>query len=768
MKAKTKNKLIYILSAVVSVVFAFCVGFTYCAKAYKTSASTNPLSVSAYLAPNSHVLVNDTLSNPIRFGSGGNTFEIALLYDYTYDFDVRMKYSLSWSDENKSTSNVKLNFADPDKFIFDKFNIYYAGPVSKGNGKLVIINSVMFSDEFDEEYFGQTLTISISNLDIVKSSKSSNSFSSGSGVAYTAWNEYKNNAIENSSAARVITYNSLYDYSNGIPHPVYEGAYLKYGFKSADEGYETLTWLGGNKYFSGTGLFVVAGSENVELQVEVSAIWKNESKEPMAKSDPTNPTLTPENNIKLNYSDEWTCDSYSSNNLFEICHYNYVINQGKTAYIDILKSVEITCAATNRFDYQGYTLMIDKIIVNGTVFDYTNSISPIQSKPISNVATDATSIKTLGVKIYNTSEYNNGLYESSISTAQYFTTTVILANQTNSVKKITSINYGLNYYYSNGVQYLFDSSGNRAQSFESSTAYFGAVENLTYGEEQPGLTGEISIQPYSAIEVCCYYSAPGEITIVDGKQYDLWTELSVDVSSINAESTSYLAIETTYSDGTLKIYAKNSTNKVVTGLSYGGSFQVFNMYSDVRSESKPTDWEASYWKYYSKSGEQYSQIVPINGEIPVFNENLEYYKKTSNSSPISEVISSASLSGQTIYPNERVQIAEIDDLSSYCNVTIDAYAYVTGVENPQGIKVINSGSSDAFVANYSTVSYVVRSESKIEDFEQIGEEYYFTGILRPNQFINVGNNQVEWVEIENGILSNDIPNEFKNKVSFGG
>jgi hypothetical protein len=96
-KAKTRKNLVAILSAILGVVFAFITGVTYAASSSSMDYGLSDKSTDAYVANQQLQVVNDTKSNPIAFGEGAHNFEISIQYSFVYDFDLRARYSMTWS-----------------------------------------------------------------------------------------------------------------------------------------------------------------------------------------------------------------------------------------------------------------------------------------------------------------------------------------------------------------------------------------------------------------------------------------------------------------------------------------------------------------------------------------------------------------------------------------------------------------------------------------------------------------------------------------------
>lgn len=252
-KAKTTKNLVAILSAILGVVFAFITGVTYAASSISLDYGLSDKSTDAYVANQQLQVINDTSLNPIAFGEGAHNFEISIQYSFAYDFDVRARYSMSWSKKEgessaPSTDNVILQFANRDNIICDQRYIYLAGSVSAGNGKITLITGVEFVNPTDENYFGRTLTISLSNND-VKVYKKQTQYSethplvkdqvltdptSGDiiydSVATQAWLQHKLNTTAQAGEttdAYVLMYNQRRNYENGVQFPGLNSAYKK-------------------------------------------------------------------------------------------------------------------------------------------------------------------------------------------------------------------------------------------------------------------------------------------------------------------------------------------------------------------------------------------------------------------------------------------------------------------------------------------------------------------------------------------------------------
>ena len=320
-KAKTRKNLATILSAVLGVVFAFITGVTYCATSLNLIFGTKENSTSAYMGNQQYHIINDTTTNPIQFNDGAHNFEVALQYSFDYSFDLRVKYSLKWSND-ESSDNVILNFANRDNIIYDENYIYFANSFSAGSGKISIIAGVEFVDVTDETYNGATLSIILGdgNDDGIKIYKAQNSYSNVPAmvrdvvtadednnitayhsVAAQTWLQYKLNKTSTGTLnSYAMMYNYRRDYAHGFQYPGPATAYKK-PVATKTEGDYTVNnvygsvWTGGNRGYAGTGMYVIAGSTNLELEVQVAGIWRTQDKV----------ELNTENNIQFNYSNDW-------------------------------------------------------------------------------------------------------------------------------------------------------------------------------------------------------------------------------------------------------------------------------------------------------------------------------------------------------------------------------------------------------------------------------------------------------------------------------
>jgi len=253
------------------VVFAFITGVTYCVTSLNLQYGTTPSSTSAYLGNQQYHIVNDTLTNPVIYGEGSHNFEIALQYAFDYNFDVRFKYEMKWSDNTTATNEI-LHFANRDNIIYDEQYIFLANGINAGNGKVTIITGVDFVDTQDATYHKKTLTINITEVKVYKTQTTyANTHvlykDVTSSVAAQAWLNSKNRAA--SSSTYVMMYNYRRNYANGVPYPGLDTAYKK-PFNTTTSTVSGATWLGGNRAYAGTGMYVITGTSTVKFEVEVA------------------------------------------------------------------------------------------------------------------------------------------------------------------------------------------------------------------------------------------------------------------------------------------------------------------------------------------------------------------------------------------------------------------------------------------------------------------------------------------------------------------
>ena len=697
-KAKTRKNIFSILSVVLGVVFALITGVTYCVTTLTLAYNTNPSSASAYLGNQQYVMINDTTNQPISYGEGVHNFEIAMQYSMSYNFDVRLKYQLQWSGGG-DVGNVVLNFANRDNIICDEEYIYLANPVTAGNGKITFITGVNFVDTNNSAYYGKSLTINIEEKIYKAQDEYDRSHilyadakytgSSETSLAAETWLAHKPKTEEfektvNVNNANILMYNYRRSYDYGIKYPGTQTAYKKVNttVTTGDTSTTTTTgatWLGGNKSYAGTAMYVVTGAKAVELSVQVNGVWYSGANQ-LNSSDAVS-----ENAIKYNYSTNWSHYGWVDNQLWEVRTFDYIIPANSTYYIDILDSIEITSASKNpnTVEFDKYRMVTNQIIVsNGNenvTFDYKDNDSNnfILKDELS---VDASS-ELVGnytsklVSVVNTSLYSNGLYDMKLNQTsavqQTFNTSISLINNTNKTQTV-ELNYSLYYYLSNGNTNFYDgdentplANRNRAEAhvygdatddetwtnedaFESGLAYGYAIS--ANNRLTSNFDSTIVIAPYSSVSLVDEYSVAADLQKVDlytqsesgvATYSDVWTYLDVQIAkdgdqkekiiSTENPSTANLAIETTTKGSTVSLSVKNNTNSTITDVEIS-SFSISEMTKLTDSsyrglEYKPADWIASYWKYYKIVDGKFVQLTtdPI-GSSP-FPQDITYYEK---------------------------------------------------------------------------------------------------------------------------------------------
>lgn len=757
-KAKTNNKIITILSAILGVVFAFTMGVTYCVTSLNLIFGTKPESTTAYLGNQQYHIVNDTLENPILFGEGSHNFEIALQYAFDYSFDVRLKYEMLWSvgvkqtdqSYNKKATNVILNFANRDNIIYDEEYIYLANSVSAGNGKLTFITGIDFVDTQDATYFGQTLKINITEIKIYKSQTSytdshilmkktvvddetqEETLEPITTPAAQAWLYNKQKAT--SATSYVMMYNYRRNYANGIPYPGLETAYKKPVDSSTVV--SGPAWAGGNRAYAGTGMYVITGTSAVKMKIEVAGIWRD-------SNGAMDEEVISENSIQYNYTNDWTHSSWDSARLWEIRAFSYVIPARSSCYIDILDSIEIVSAGRIQpISYDSYRLVTNRITINPgledasgnslkTEFEYTESnssfikIGTIHSN--SNVSA-STNYSQKNIDVVNTSIYSNGLYTANASSAseQSFNTNVSLINNTAEIKTVT-VNYQLWYHISNAQtnlankitendvttykraeEYVEDKTYTNAQAFASNLYFTNNVQATA--QLSSTMTTSVTIAPYSSVNVAEGYKVASglqssvastyDTNANDGKTdyFDVWTYLVVTATEVTTENEANLAIESTLNGGSISLSVKNNTNKTITGVLIDDvSVKEMGNASYQALNTQPSDWTASYWKYYTRSGTEgayvYTQLTsdPITAQNP-FAANTYFEKLQAFSEKSLTVPTGFTKLGSSIYnPSLVLQPGETAVFAT----------------------AIKSSTANIMISGIATASYVMEIETKV-------------------------------------------------------
>ncbi len=805
-KAKTNKKIFTIFSAVLGVVFAFLTGFTYCATSLNLSFGQVPNSTAAYLANQEYRIINDTTNNPVLFSEGAHNFEVALQYSFDYSFDVRLKYSLSWTG-GASTDNVILHFADRDNIIYDEEYIYLADAVPAGNGKINIIAGVDFVDPTLKEYFGKKLEISIDEVKVYKEQPSydgehalmkkitineetqEKTTTKLTGPASQAWLQYKKNkTTKDTASAYVLMYNYRRDYDHGVSFPGLESAYKK---PVGSDSYVTGSiWAGGNRAYAGTGMFVIAGSENLELEVQVAGIWR---------SDKTPTALSTENSVQYNYTNDWNFKNYSADKLWETRTFKHYITARTACYIEINDSIEITSAGMETvLAKDSYRLVTNSIVLNpslgddATRFTYlekpkTNNSEPEASAAAETVILDGyISFKQIkanvnvadtakyqqeDVSVINTSSYINGLYNTlPAGGKQAYNTNLSLINNTNQAQEV-KLDIELWYHISNSKTKLYDSSNKRASELigTSFTKPFNGDETTSqlyysYSAQTNYLTETTSsftvkLEPYASVNLLTSYSVAQalgeyiETTFDDPKTedkdeyYDVWTYLVPSFGTVESTATSLLTLETTQTETATIVSVKNNSNSKVSGITLSNfSIRALGAVSFAleNGANAPADWDASYWKYYYADNDDSPITTKQTYQSGVFWKRTQVYGVPLQISDANKLNSEVSVGANITYsgsllPGESVEILTFATTSQ---VVVAGNVVPNSISTLTEIEIINNGTSDACIVNYSSNSYYLKlagdvTGSKFEKFDDDSTNSYYIGVVRPGQMIKV-------------------------------
>lgn len=651
MKAKTKKNLIVILNAILGVVFAFTIGFTYAFQSVTLKYGTNPKSTAAYMANQQVEVVNDTILNPIPFGIGDNNHEISVQYSVGYDFDIRLEYSFTWSG-GLPANNVILHFADRDKFIVDNNYIYYANyntetspatpcGISAGSGKLTVIAGVDFVDTEDQTYFGQTLTINITakiyKVQTTEDYDAEHPLSVSGSKASTAWLQYKNSSDlgTEASSAYVMVYNYRHNYDQGVSYVGARTSYKRNYIQETNNGTTTtalqsVSRLYGNKAYAGTGVYVITGSNSVKLNVRAEGLWRTNT---------TEDSILMTNSIQYNYNSDWTSAGYDATNLFETRTFNYYIPAYTTAYIDILDSVEINSIAGfvsnyESLEYDYSRIVTDKIIINSSTFNFDYGVVTTSQQTldetttevgktggilcgiISNATVDSATngYSQKAVDIVNTSLYQNAKFSNStgIQTAQTYNAGLTFINNTDKYQTVSGSN-GLLSFVSNGKTDLLDSiTSKRATSYNSS-GYYQDIKTVPASTTNYTITMNSTsfvLAPYSSLNfvVTCEVSANLLTWLQDtytGSELvrtDAWLQLVPSFTASEGTSSTALVVESSSvvsgSNSVITLSIKNSSTNKLTGVNAQISLIENSYKTPTETSSTAPDWLASFWNYF--------------------------------------------------------------------------------------------------------------------------------------------------------------------------
>jgi len=690
-KAKTSRKILSIFCAVLGVVFAFITGITYCSTSLNLKYGAPETSTLAYMGNRQYHIINDTETNAIPFGEGLHSTEIALQYSYDYDFDVRIAYSLSWSkSESESeldTSNVILNFVNRDNIIYDENYIYFARKVSAGSGKITIISGVEFVDIADETYKNRTLTINISSSS-VKICRAEPSYSNDStlykdntsSIAAQAWLQFKSNQTAETSSPYIVMYNYRRNHEHGVKYPGASSAYKK-PVDSGGNITSSYSWDGGNRAYAGIGMYVIAGSEALQLEVMVAGVWRSSTLESVAG-------FISENSIQFNYSSNWTHVKYDEeDHLWAYKYYSLTIPAKAGCYIEICDSIEIISAGridTNGYD--DYRMVANRVLINPsleeakqTLFKYDETTLDHETEckfiQYSKISTSTTAKQITGtysqpdIEFVNTSIYNNGLYDIAAEKAsgdlQTFNTSISVINNTAQAKSI-NVGFDLYYHVSNGKKDLYYYNSNDtsdAKNYLRASDYIDVNKTVTYekafislntnsdvcnyyyshtakaAQSKLGValtSNVIEIAPYSSIALVDKYSVSGDLrtdikTAYDDTNtteidyHDVWTYLVPTYTVNNTVSSLDLSLESRTDETSTIISVKNNTNKIITNFTIADFSvrQYAPLYAKESSGTEPKYWSLNFWKYYEEDASG-NKIQLKTASAPTYQANKYY------------------------------------------------------------------------------------------------------------------------------------------------
>ena len=782
-KTKAKTKLIILLNALLGVVFAFMVGYTLCddSNPIKT-ARTQQGSTAAYLANNSFHVVNATIENPIMFGPGAHNTKVAVEYNLNYNFDVRIKYSLEWSDTNLSTDNVILHYANRDRFIVDDEYIYLTDLIEvektettdTRHGILNIFTGVEFINPEDEDYFGETLTIEV-EVEIAKEETISYNASSTpksthplyvNCTAGNAWAKYRSNGIT-SGKADIIVYNTRYydgtNVHNGIEYPDAVTAY-KYSTASSKD----TTKLFGNRYYAGVGLYVMTGNSDVVITVKSMGDWQKIAEYVLntnsawatntyySKSGNSYTLLTSQpadwntnygsyyvkniaaaftNNIYYNFDSKWATATHDANHTIS----SIKIAANKAVYINVYDSIEITSIMETEaeiINYSGYRLVssfyLNNSLMSGSKIDYLENVSSSGSA--------TTTYAGSNYSITNSSVYNPIWVDNSNNPSfAKQATNVAITNNTAAAAKYT-ITYKPKYTTSNGSQVLRTAGG-----FDSSLTSTNWARADFYGAET---SINVVVAPYSTVsilnEIEANTSVTGSNLLINSDYYDAW--LSYEIVSVQTSAdtttTDSISVEVKNNGGTKNVYLRNNSNETVT-IPSGSTVQLRGWSYDYGSiTSKPPTWDVDYWRYFIKISD--NEYVRATKTSQWASNTYYLFSKSSATSSIS------TSSAITLVPNSSVYVGEwlfSGDVVSYEGSLITSQATnKTSIVAEGGVGIVNNDSNSAYVVNDTANSYYIRFKSTYDNdvnektFIVSGNYCYYIGVLRPNQVLEIPNN----------------------------
>ena len=726
-KAKlNKKRIVYIL---LGLVFAITIGVTYALPAISMIFGSSPASNTAYASGQQYQIVNDTIGNPISFSAGSANREVAIVYSYGYDFDIRIQYSLSWSDSALSTNNVILNYADRDSLIVDNEYIYHTEPLTAGSGKLVLFTGVDFIDEEDADYIGQSLTIEIESVEIYKSQSSystSNPLYTNT-VAGRAWQRYKNSS--DYTNASVIVYNMRTTTDNMVAHPGVESAYYK---DIVNNQVQTAIWSGGNREYAGLSAYIITGNSPIRVHTTIIGSWERIAETSLAVAD---------NNILYNYSSDWTKLSNVDSTQFETRAYDYVIPANSAVYIELLDSIEITCLGPSDIgNYEFYRIQTVLQINGVEVTDYSDGIAEITISS-STLSSASNNYAQSDISIINQSIYNPGLYDIFTSGIQSFDTVVKLTNNTADKIRVNSISFQLVYTY-----------------FESNLSSY-TIENRRTETASITLTPDnlsSYISAYSSVQILSNFQASLLNLLTN---YDAWLEIkivSIDYDTVTSTTNALSVLTTAEESGNNTVFTftvKNNSSDLISNIT--ADLLVEQLVPEYTlQESRPSAWIASYWKYYYLSSGEYRQVLDsdywVAGQSPTTNIYSLRYNNTNISISNATLYNGFTLASGTQYtssdlvlaPNETAKILSF----TFSGKTDNELIFTTSASGAstsanRAVSIVNEGTEYTYIINNSTSAYYIRFTGSIQtttpNIVTLGGYNYYIGALQPGHMLSV-------------------------------
>lgn len=746
-----KCNLIKIICVLLGAVFAFTTGIVYASFSGWKKNFNSGYSTGAYLPNQSYQIINDTLPNGIPYNAGVNDRELAIQYSYSYDFEFYVEYTLTWTD-NLDNSNVILNYSNRDAWIVDGSHMYYREVVSAGTGKVPIIVGVNFTDLYDETYYGQSLTINITNVVItpVNTSYTTSHELYTNSIAGNAWLKYKNRT--SLTDAYVVCYDQTSLGSYKPTAPVGETAFMTYSKLEGSTSTTATKRLFGNRNYVGLGIYVITGANKITLRAKVTGTW--------TAGEGISSANINSNTIKYNYADNWENESYTTTTetnanetitrIDEIREYAYEIPANTAVYIPVVDSVEmITRGLIAGTDYTGATI--------STVLELnTNQINTTKGIGVKeNVASagltkttlpTADDLDTRAVTTLNTSKYMPALFHKTENSSKTYQTQITVVNNTNKKLKLTASNFKLKIFISNGNS---DAQYNQKYEFDDATHWARAEEDIDIAISDITKT----VAPYGAVTLCTKFEIPiGVYTTLTGKNTkygdcDLWAVLVPTITAVETtELDSSLILETEItksgSTSTANFYAKNISTNVLTNVKLNIQYSWYNTQdADNQAQqnlaSQPENWGRDYWKYYTKTGSKFNQVTTSSFEVPIWNSASTYYTFSGWKVETSKEFTSSS----NVNPGEKVFIGslELKDSQTYNfdNYTLTSTTVSTAVDD---VQIINETTGLAYLINNSTTkSYYIRFNGTTSDelFYLNSGYSYFKGLIRPGQVIPV-------------------------------